>query len=151
MQKWIIRSKESIDYVLNSVAETLKHNYLGDVYEVVIQPYVYARTISQNSLYYAWMGKVVQWMRKKGYEVPDDNEKAKEVASMFFKKRFLGTETYKLGRWELEDQVRGTSSLSAGEMYAYMEKVHAWCINAGIRLPLPQDSEFYENRERNDG
>lgn len=149
MQKWIIKAQSDISKVLSNAGDALAFNWTEGPYQVVIEPYVYARTISQNNLYWKWMECVVGWMRKQGYDIANDNDTAKRHASLFFQKRFLGAEEVKVGRWECEAQVMSTKSLNTAEMFDYMEKVHAWCINAGFTLPVPEDSQFKKLRDKN--
>ena len=151
LQKWIIKSQDDVGRVLGNMIGTVIDNWTEGPYQVVVEPYVYARTIPQNNLYWKWMGVVVDWMRSRGSDVANDEDTAKRHASAFFQERFLGTETPKVGKWECDPQLISTKSLSTGDMFSYMEKVHAWCMNAGLTLPVPEESQYKKLRDKNDG
>lgn len=151
MQKWIIKSQDDVGRVLGNMIGTVTDNWLEGPYQVTVEPYIYARTIPQNDLYWLWMGVVVKWLRSRGDKVAKDDKTAKRHASAFFQERFLGTETPEIGRWECQAQLISTKSLGVGEMQNYMEKVNAWCMNAGVTLPVPEESQYKKLRDKNDG
>ena len=71
-----------------------------------------------------------------------DEEEMKAIV----KYRFLGTESIKAGKIMIENQLRHTSKLKRGEMYHFMEQVNQWCLDLGLNLTVPDDSEFMQIR-----
>ena len=65
-----------------------------------------------------------------------------EELKLMVKYKFLGTEDIEVGSTNIPAQVRRTSALDRGEMLQFMEQVEAWCIDLGVKLTKPQNSEY---------
>jgi hypothetical protein len=65
-----------------------------------------------------------------------------EELKLMVKYKFLGTEDIEVSKTTIPAQVRRTSTLDRGEMLYFMEQVEAWCIDLGVKLTKPQNSEY---------
>ena len=65
-----------------------------------------------------------------------------EDIKMMVKYKFLGTEDLEISNTTIPAQVRRTSTLDRGEMLYFMQQVEAWCIDLGVKLTKPQNSEY---------
>jgi hypothetical protein len=71
--------------------------------------------------------------------MPDLTE---EKMKTLVKYKFLGTSDLVVGKTIIKDQVRDSSSLDTGEMLEFMDKIQNWCLDLGVQLTCPEDSEF---------
>lgn len=99
------------------------------------------RSLSQNALYWMWLGELVQQVKAKSgesYTTDDLHE--------YFKHRFCPSRPLTFGKREIT--VHSTTRLDSGEMTRYLTHVHEWAIGAGFKLTIPIDSEYRELLER---
>lgn len=93
------------------------------------------RSLSQNALMWKWLTEICEQIRNKGkgeFE-PDDLHE-------YFKARYCPQKTLMFGDKEL--YVSSTKRLDKGEMTRYLDCVHAWSVDAGFKLTIPEDSEY---------
>lgn len=95
------------------------------------------RSLSQNALYWKWLTEIAQQTKSKGYGVYDS-----EDMHVYFKDKFCVDKSLTIGKTTI--QVKSTKKLDKGEMTFYMNQIHQWAINAGFRLSMPEDSEYYQ-------
>lgn len=105
------------------------------------EEYQNPRSLDQNALFHVWIRQMVKYFKTKMPEL--DEQEMKDVCKL----KFLGTETRKAGKITLENQLKETSKLKKGEMYHFMEQVYHWCLDLGLQLDTPADSEFMRIRK----
>jgi len=94
------------------------------------------RSLNQNGLYWQWMGLQAKHFSKNGSSFDKD-----DMHDMM-RHKFLGYEDRRIGKTIISNQLKSTTKLSKGEMFEYMEKVDAWSVDMGLRLPIPEESEY---------
>ncbi len=102
-----------------------------------VKEYKPRRSISQNDLFHVWVRDMLRHFKKKGGFTGTEEE-----LKLMVKYKFLGTEDIEVGSTNIPAQVRRTSALDRGEMLQFMEQVEAWCIDLGVKLTKPQQSEY---------
>jgi hypothetical protein len=101
-----------------------------------------ARSLSQNALSHAWYGEISRWLVKSGRDFATP-----EWAKDAMKYTFLGVEDVFdtdviTGISTRRQELRHTSRLDVGEMKLYMDLVYMWCLEKGLLLTIPVDSEY---------
>ena len=97
---------------------------------VEIKQRTHRRTISQNSLYWKWVGIIA-----------DDTGNDADTLHEFFKGKFLPPIEKQVGNWAF--QYRTTTKLEIEDMSAYMTRVQAFAgAELGIMLPLPEEQHL---------
>ena len=109
---------------------------------VKLEEYKNPRSLSQNAMSHIWYREIAKAMEKKGHKV--DYENPAEAWKLWLKKRFLGTNSYRIGKHEINEQVKSTSSLNKGEMSHYLDQVYHWAMDLGIILTIPSECEYAE-------
>ena len=110
------------------------------------------RSLNQNALFHKWCGEISEFFLSVGKEhlecgapVTPETIKAK------LKARYLPTEyeitwSYAKNKVVKRPKPVGTSKLPKGQMYAFMECVHNWCIDYSIPVTIPEQSEYHQIR-----
>lgn len=138
---WKIDRKEQAPERLRSL-----HSHLRDTWDwskpacIKVEEYQNPRSLDQNALFHVWIREMVAYFK------PARPELTEEEMKNICKFRFLGTESVKAGKIMIENQLRQTSKLRKGEMYHFMEQVNQWCLELGLNLTVPDDSEFMRIR-----
>ena len=101
--------------------------------------------MSQNDLFHLWVREAVVFLKEKN---PGAKDLTEEDLKELLKFRYLGTEDKAVGTTVIPAQVRKTSKLDTGEMFDFMEQVHEWALDLGIKLTHPQDSEYMKLQQR---
>lgn len=95
------------------------------------------RSLSQNALMWMWLTEIAQQTKQKGY-----GDYSSEDMHEYFKAKFCVDKSLTIGKTTI--QVKSTKKLDKGEMTFYMNQIHQWAVNAGFRLSMPEDSEYYQ-------
>lgn len=95
------------------------------------------RSLSQNALMWMWLTEIAQQTKQKGY-----GDYTSEDMHEYFKNKFCVDKSLTIGKTTI--QVKSTKKLDRGEMTFYMNQIHQWSVNAGFRLSMPEDSEYYQ-------
>lgn len=95
------------------------------------------RSLSQNNLMWQWLTEIAQQTKQKGY-----GDYSPEDMHEYFKGKFCVDKSLTIGKTTI--QVKSTKKLDKGEMTFYMNQIHQWSVNAGFRLSMPEDSEYYQ-------
>lgn len=138
---WKIDRKEQAPERLRSL-----HSHLRDTWDwskpvcLKVEEYQNPRSLDQNALFHVWIREVTAHFKPEAPNLTEEDWKN------FFKHHYLGTETLRAGKITYENQLRQTSKLKKGEMYAFMEQVNQWCLERGVQLMVPDDSEFMRIR-----
>lgn len=103
---------------------------LGKPWQITIGPLSKRRTLSQNSLMWAWLNEVAEHISDHtGYETHEIHE--------FCKRLFLPAKHVTIGGREVEYWT--TTDLTTAEMSEYMEKIYRWASSElGLFLPVPE-------------
>ena len=99
------------------------------------------RSLSQNALMWMWLTEIAQQTKQKGYGDYD----AEDIHE-YFKAKFCVDKSLTIGKTTIK--VKSTKKLDKGEMTFYMNQIHQWAINAGFRLSMPEDSEYYQSMQQ---
>ena len=100
---------------------------LGKPWSVTIEPFKKKRSLSQNALYWKWVGIIAD-------ETGNDNDDIHEA----FKGMFLTPRSVQIGNESRE--IRSTARQNTDEMKGYMDKVYAYATSQlGILLPIPEE------------
>jgi len=105
------------------------------VWIVEIKKKTKGRTLSQNALYWRWMGEIAVL-------VSDDTGYEKDEVAAYFKENFLPPKVVTIG--DVEKQIPGsTKNLTTKEMVSYMDRIDRFCIQTlGISLPIPSEMQL---------
>lgn len=105
---------------------------LSRKWQVTVEPYRKKRSLSQNSLMWAWINEVAGHVREHtGMEADDVHE--------FFKQKFLPARVIELAGETVEH--RTTTKLTTAEMSEYMDAIYRFCTSElGLLLPLPEEA-----------
>lgn len=114
----------------------------GKAYRVTIKEYKESRSLSQNALFHKWVNELSAYLIKGGRK-----DSSPEFCKDLLKHTFLGYEQLervnaKTGERVTVSQLKRTSSLDLGEMTFFMNKCYAWCVDIGLLLTIPHDSEY---------
>lgn len=101
------------------------------------------RSKTQNSLFHIWCGEIASQM----YQRTGDESYTKIGVKLVLKKMFLGEETIKVGKSEIEKQIRKSSKLDKGEMFFFMQQVEAFAFENNLSLSHPADNEYDKLKE----
>lgn len=112
-------------------------------YRVNIVEWRDKRSLSQNNMYWKWLGEID---KQSPLKCDSGSFKGSELWAEVFKKYYCPAKTITNGETELE--VKSTTLLDVGEMTFYLNKIEQWCIDRGITLTIPQDSEYYKLMEK---
>lgn len=105
------------------------------------------RSLSQNALYWLWMGQIAAFVNEKR-----GTEFTTQEMHEWMKHTFLGYDEPKMiGRAEIPAQLKSTAKLSKNEMFYYMEKIDQYWAQLGCLLITPADSIYAEMREKHEG
>lgn len=142
MDFWKIDRPQQIGERLEHLGDHLKANWdWSTPVSITFQPYQNPRSLTQNALFHVWIRQMVNHFKPARPELTE--EEMKDICKF----RFLGTESKKAGKIILENQLKQTSKLRKGEMYHFMEQVYQWCLELGLQLDTPADSEFMQIRK----
>ena len=107
------------------------------------------RSLPQNALFHKWCECAAQFFVSMG-KTTFSNGAPMNMENMKrnLKLTFLGEETVKevnlkTGETSIRYELRSTSKLDKGEMYAFMRCIEVWAIEHGIYLPNPADGEYH--------
>jgi hypothetical protein len=138
---WRIENKQRIDEVFANLKQHILDTWdWAKPLALQVKPYEGKRSLDQNALFHVWIREMVAHFKPARPEL--DEEEMKSIV----KYRFLGTESIKAGKIMIENQLRHTSKLKRGEMYEFMEQLNQWCLDLGLNLTVPDDSEFMQIR-----
>ena len=132
----VIKNKTDINDKLNHLSKRLQGWDFTAPCSITLKPYRNPRTISQNAMFHAWCRELSKWV------IDRDPTYTPENVKLLLKQKFLGTESIKVGKTVIENQLRHTSSLDAGEMHHFMNEVHSWAFDLGYTLQIDPESEY---------
>lgn len=107
----------------------------GGKFRVNIVAWREKRSLSQNSLYWKWLGEI-----DKQSPLSCGEFKGAELWHEIFKKYYCPVKQITNGTISVSSQ--STKLLDVGEMTFYLNKVEQFCIERAIVLTIPEDSEY---------
>lgn len=128
---------------LSEVTET------GKRYRIKITEWRELRTIPMNKTWRMWIETTGDWLRARGVVIDIKNGHGEVVLS----KPITNEETheYFVGHWLGRDENgerEKTRKMDKARMLYMMEKHEAWCIEKGIPIIIPSDSEYMKLKEQ---
>jgi len=134
---WMVKSADDITQRLVFFEDWLRKNWNWESpVQWKVSPYKPKRSLAQNALFHLWVSEMTAHFKK---TMPGLTKKKMKI---LVKYKFLGTEDLVVGKTIIKGQVRETSSLDTGEMLEFMDKIQNWCLDLGVQLTCPADSEF---------
>ncbi|WP_391529846.1 recombination protein NinB [Photorhabdus akhurstii] len=111
-------------------------------HRIIIKPWKNKRSLSQNSLLWMWNSDVSEAVNKYS-EIKLSNEEIHE----YFKDMFCPVKEINVmgeTRW-----VKSTKLLDTEEMTFYLQRIEVWCVEKGIKVRIPENSEYHRRRLEN--
>ena len=107
------------------------------VYRVSIKEWRESRSLSQNSLYWKWLGEI---NKQSPLIIEDSKAKGSELWHEVFKKYYCPVKN--ITNREKVLPIKSTKVLDVGEMTFYLSKVESFCIDRGLIITIPENSEY---------
>lgn len=134
---WLIKDSGQLNDRLQFLREWLLAEWDWEhAVQLTVKRYVPSRSLSQNALFHIWCREMADHFSAKGADV--DEAKMKDL----LKYKLLGTEDRVVNTTVIPNQLRETSSLDKGEMMDFLDRVHDWALDHGVKLSCPLDSEY---------
>ena len=113
----------------------------GKAYRVNVKEWREQRSLSQNSLMWVWLDIISKELK------PNDQQHSNEVWHEYFKMYFCPQKIVAMpaGR---DLVVKSTKLLDVGEMCHYMTQIHNWAAGHFLVLPVPENSEYKQNLDK---
>lgn len=132
--------KSNLGTFIQKLTELL---FSGKRYRIKISEWREIRTIPMNATWRMWMHTTGEWLRARGVVV-DIRSGSGDVA---LSRPITDDEThdYFVGHWLGRDENgerEKTRRMDKGRMLHLMELHEAWCIEKGIPITIPSQSEF---------
>jgi len=124
----------SLGYCISELTKILQSS--NKAYRVTVKEWKETRSLSQNSLYWRWLAEIDKQAPLQCESKISGSEMWHEV----FKKYFCPVKQITNGNVSVK--IQSTKSLDVGEFTFYLNKIEQWCIERGIKLTVPVDSEY---------
>jgi hypothetical protein len=111
-------------------------------YRISVVEWREKRSLSQNSLYWKWLDEI---NTQNPLKVNGSKIQGPDLWHEVFKKYYCPAKLITNGSQSIE--VKSTKILDVGEMTFYLNKIENWCIDRGIKLTMPESSEYYQLME----
>jgi len=122
---------------LDNAYQQMKH-MLSENGWLKIQVKAGNRTLSQNSLYWVWIAQITDELNRR-----NKSDFTTEEIHTRMKHDHLGyDEARSIGTSEIPAQLKSTTKLSKGEMFAFMERLDMFWAERGVLLITPSDSVY---------
>ena len=120
------------------LTEALKHN---KALRVNVVGWREKRSLSQNALYWVWLDVISSELK------PSDQQHKDEVWHEYFKQYFCPAKSITMPAGK-DLTVKSTKLLDVGEMCHYMTQIHNWAAGHMLVLPVPDNSEYKQNLDK---
>lgn len=120
------------------LTEALKHN---KALRVNVVGWREKRSLSQNNLYWQWLNVISSELK------PNDQQHRDEVWHEYFKQYFCPAKSITMPAGK-DLTVKSTKLLDVGEMCHYMTQIHNWAAGHMLVLPVPENSEYKQNLDK---
>lgn len=140
-EKFVITHGAALDNAVHVMREMLNENGW-----IKVQCNAGNRTLSQNALYWVWIAQITDELNKR-----NGTDFTTEEIHTRMKHDHLGYDDPRsIGSTEIPAQLKTTTKLSKGEMFAYMERLDMFWAERGIYLVTPDDSVYAQLKEQRD-
>ena len=139
-------SKQDVEKKVKFLIEDMLNWDFTTPLAVKLEPYQNPRSLNQNALFHMWCREIVKGMEKKGFKVSEGDPV--EAWKLWLKRRFLGTDNFRISKTEISGQVKRSSQLGKGEMVHFLDQCYHWATEQGIRLTIPRESEYAELKKQ---
>ena len=124
---------------LNELTGILTHLLkCRETYRVNVKEWREKRSLSQNALYWVWLEEISQALK------PNDKQHKADVWHEYFKQYFCTAKSIEMPAGK-DVAVKSTTMLDVGEMCHYMTQIHNWAAGHMLILPVPENSEYKQN------
>lgn len=161
MQFIKIDQKSQIDQRLSTLKNILLEWDFTHSCKITFDKYTDARSLNQNALAHIWFKDISDSFKRRrlkwyyldddGNEIGEPNDYSPLDIKLAMKHKYLGYENIQFGKIIAEKQLKSTSDLDKGEMMHFLNQVYAFGLNNGVRLVVPQDSEYKKLKDKHDG
>lgn len=115
---------------------------------VRLEKYVNPASRSQENLFHAWVRILAdKWCAAEGKKATKDEF---EFTKIFLKNKFLGVANFSFNSTSFKNQVKSITKLNKGEMCFFMDQIKEMAAEKGIYLPVPDDSEYFALKQKQD-
>lgn len=113
--------------------------------EITVAEHKPRRTLAQKGLYWVWMGDLAKHLSRLHGGVW-----TKEDLHDYCRKRFLPIRpARKVGSLIIPEHLTSTESLKVDAMTKYMMRIEVWSAESLMHpLPIPEDSDYWLSKER---
>ncbi|WP_017346139.1 YbcN family protein [Pantoea sp. A4] len=120
----------------------------GQCYRLTLKPWKEKRSLSQNSLAHLRFNEISEYLIKSGR-----TDATPAWVKRNLKRTYLGCEEVTYTDFVTGEKVttyepRHTSGLDTGEMHFFLNQVERWCMQFGLALTIPHDSEYQKLKEK---
>lgn len=140
-QYWLIKSSREIDRVISHLKQWCEEWDYSTPLTIQPKPYKNPRSLTQNALMHKWFNDMAAHFSKKV-------ETSAEQMKALMKLKFLGTEDIVINHTVIPGQLKHTSKLDKGEMMRFMDDIYDWALDHGVKLTIPEDSEYMKLRKQ---
>lgn len=110
-----------------------------------------ARSLSQNAISWMWYREISIWLKSKGKDFATDQWVHDAMCHTFLGHEDVMDTDVVTGVSTRRSALRGTSKLDVGEMKLYLDLVYMWCLEKGLLLTVPEDSEYKKLCDQENG
>ena len=96
------------------------------------------RSLSQNSMMWMWLAEID---KQRPLKCDTGEFTGSELWHEVFKKYYCPIKQITDGDNYMV--IKSTKLLDVGEMTYYLNQIETWCIDRGLTLTIPEDSEYY--------
>lgn len=130
----------TLGFLVTELTKVLKES--NKTYRVSVKEWKESRSLSQNALYWKWLGEINQQMPLK---VEGSIIQGVDLWHEVFKKYYCPEKNATNGTNSMS--IKSTKILDVGEMTFYLSKIEQFCIDRGVSLTIPESSEYYQLME----
>ena len=124
----------SLGFVIGELTKLLA----GDKsYRVSVKEWREKRSLSQNSLYWKWLGEID---KQNPLKLVNSSNSGAELWHEVFKKFYCPESVITDGKTEMV--IVSTKLLDVAQMHHYLAQIEVWAMNRGFKLTIPIDSEY---------
>lgn len=148
--RWIVKRKQ--DAPLNQIMKFIDEWGFDTPLVIKAEVHNEKRSLSQNALSHVWYKAICDHVNSKGYALIDvDTGEAvpytPDDVKQEMKRQILGVKKLR-HKDRIIEKVPSTSKLTAGEMHDYMNKLYHRCLNLGLILPIPEESQYQKLEDK---
>ena len=130
----------SLGWLVTELTKVLKDS--NKAYRVNVVEWREKRSLSQNQLYWKWLSEINEQYPLK---VNGSRINGAELWHEVFKKYYCPVKNITNGENLLP--IKSSKMLDVGEFTFYLNKIEQFCIDRGIKLTIPESSEYYQLME----